>query len=156
MLEAVAGWPARDVWGQATANGEGSMNNFGRFGKFALHRSMKSTAFAESSTKCSLLIRLGPLPAIHGPLTTASGTPSMAVSFVRPAFPTGEETMRRTIGLLAAAAALTGLAACNTTTEQKAAAGAIGGAMVAGPVGAAVGGAAGAVAGHAQVDSRKR
>ena len=63
--------------------------------------------------------------------------------------------MRKTIGLLAATAALMGLGACNTTTEQKAAAGAVGGAVVAGPVGAVVGGAAGAVAGHAQDDSKK-
>lgn len=62
--------------------------------------------------------------------------------------------MRTTIGLIAAASALLGLAACNTTTEQKAAAGAVGGAVVAGPVGAAVGGAAGAVAGHATDDKK--
>jgi hypothetical protein len=63
--------------------------------------------------------------------------------------------MRKTISLLAATAALMGLAACNTTTEQKAAAGAVGGAVVAGPVGAAVGGAAGAVAGHAQNETKR-
>jgi hypothetical protein len=64
--------------------------------------------------------------------------------------------MGKTIGLIVAAGALVALCACNTTTEQKAAAGAVGGAVVAGPVGAAVGGAAGAVAGHATDDSRKR
>ncbi|HEY2753876.1 hypothetical protein [Phenylobacterium sp.] len=58
--------------------------------------------------------------------------------------------MRKTLSLLGALGTLAGLAACNTTTEQKAAAGAVGGAVVAGPVGAAVGGAAGAVAGHVQ------
>ena len=62
--------------------------------------------------------------------------------------------MRKTIGLMTTLAAFAALAACNTTTEQKAAAGAVGGAVVAGPVGAAVGGAAGAVAGHVD-DSKK-
>ena len=62
--------------------------------------------------------------------------------------------MRKTIGLIAVAGALLGLAACNTTTEQKAAAGAVGGAVVAGPVGAAVGGAAGAVAGKATEETK--
>lgn len=42
------------------------------------------------------------------------------------------------------------LAACGTTIEEKAATGAVAGAVVAGPVGAAVGGAAGAVVGHAE------
>lgn len=42
-----------------------------------------------------------------------------------------------------------GLAACGATIEQKAASGAVAGAVVAGPVGAAVGGAAGAAVGHA-------
>lgn len=41
-------------------------------------------------------------------------------------------------------------AACGTTIEQKAATGAVAGALVAGPVGAAVGGAAGAAVGHAE------
>jgi osmotically inducible lipoprotein OsmB len=41
------------------------------------------------------------------------------------------------------------VAACGHTTEQKAATGAVAGAVVAGPVGAAVGGAAGAVVGQA-------
>ena len=58
--------------------------------------------------------------------------------------------MRKTLSLIVAAAALTGLAACGHTIEQKAATGAVGGAVIAGPVRAAVGGAAGAVVGHAQ------
>lgn len=57
--------------------------------------------------------------------------------------------MFKTLALAAATVALAGLAACNTTTEQKAAAGAIGGAVIAGPVGAAVGAGVGVVAGHA-------
>ncbi|MFZ4166884.1 hypothetical protein [Brevundimonas sp. NPDC058933] len=47
-----------------------------------------------------------------------------------------------------------GLAACGHSIEQKAATGAIAGAVVAGPVGAAVGGAAGAAVG--QIDKPKR
>ena len=62
--------------------------------------------------------------------------------------------MRKTLGLIAALGALTALSACNTTTEQKAAAGAVGGAVVAGPVGAAVGGAAGAIAGKATDETK--
>jgi osmotically inducible lipoprotein OsmB len=46
------------------------------------------------------------------------------------------------VGLAALGLALSG---CGTTMEQKAATGAVAGALVAGPVGAAVGGAAGAV-----------
>ncbi|WP_374389965.1 hypothetical protein [Brevundimonas sp.] len=57
--------------------------------------------------------------------------------------------MTRIITLTLTAAALT-LAACGTTVEQKAATGAVAGAVVAGPVGAAVGGAAGAVAAGAR------
>lgn len=45
--------------------------------------------------------------------------------------------------------ALLMLAGCGTTIEQKAATGAVAGAVVAGPVGAAVGGAAGTVVGQA-------
>lgn len=41
------------------------------------------------------------------------------------------------------------LAACGQTIEQRAATGAVAGAVVAGPVGAAVGGAAGAAVGQA-------
>ncbi|NJC41422.1 hypothetical protein GGQ87_001680 [Brevundimonas alba] len=57
--------------------------------------------------------------------------------------------MKRTILILASALSVAGLAACGHSIEQKAATGAIAGAMVAGPVGAAVGGAAGAAVGHA-------
>lgn len=57
--------------------------------------------------------------------------------------------MRTALITLAASAAALTLAACGTTTEQKAATGAVGGAVVGGPVGAAVGGAAGAVVGKA-------
>lgn len=46
------------------------------------------------------------------------------------------------------------LAACGHTIEQKAATGAVAGAVVAGPVGAAVGGAAGAAVGQAQKPHR--
>lgn len=63
--------------------------------------------------------------------------------------------MHKTLTLIVAAGALAALGACNTTTEEKAGAGAVAGAVVAGPVGAAVGGAAGAVAGHVQEDSSK-
>lgn len=52
------------------------------------------------------------------------------------------------LGIVAAAAALA-LTACGQTVEQRAATGAIAGAVVAGPVGAAVGGAAGAAVGQA-------
>jgi hypothetical protein len=51
------------------------------------------------------------------------------------------------VSLLTAAFAL---AACGHTIEQKAATGAVAGAVVAGPVGAAVGGAAGAAVGQAE------
>lgn len=63
--------------------------------------------------------------------------------------------MGKTLSLIVAAAGLMTLGACSTNTEQKAAAGAIGGAVIAGPVGAAVGGAAGAVAGHIQEGDAK-
>lgn len=57
--------------------------------------------------------------------------------------------MRRPIvpALILSAAALS---ACGQTIEQRAATGAVAGAIVAGPVGAAVGGAAGAVVGQAE------
>ncbi|HYC75783.1 hypothetical protein [Brevundimonas sp.] len=58
--------------------------------------------------------------------------------------------MKRTILLLASTLAFAGLAACGHTIEQKAATGAVAGALVAGPVGAAVGGAAGAAVGQAE------
>jgi hypothetical protein len=48
--------------------------------------------------------------------------------------------------------AATGLAACGQTIEQRAATGAVAGAVVAGPVGAAVGGAAGTAVGQAAKD----
>jgi len=57
--------------------------------------------------------------------------------------------MKRTFALLGLSALALGAAACGTTIEQKAATGAVAGAVVAGPVGAAVGGAAGAAVGHA-------
>nr|MEA2797846.1 hypothetical protein [Phenylobacterium sp.] len=60
--------------------------------------------------------------------------------------------MRKTLSLLAVTGALAALAACGHTVDQKAATGAVGGAVVAGPVGAVVGGAAGAVAGHVAGD----
>jgi hypothetical protein len=63
--------------------------------------------------------------------------------------------MRKTLTLLIVTGALAGLAACSSTTEEKAGAGAVGGAVVGGPVGAAVGGTAGAVAGHVQDDANK-
>ena len=63
--------------------------------------------------------------------------------------------MRKSLSLIVVAGALMALGACNTTTEQKAGAGAVAGAVVAGPVGAAVGGAAGAIAGHAQTEAEK-
>ncbi len=67
--------------------------------------------------------------------------------------------MRKSLSLLLAAGPVIAigltLAACSSTTEEKAGAGAVGGAIVGGPVGAAVGGAAGAVAGHVQEDADK-
>lgn len=62
----------------------------------------------------------------------------------------GDLTMSRRLRLAVLAAATFALGACGTTIEQKAATGAVAGAVVAGPVGAAVGGAAGAVVGQAQ------
>ncbi len=58
--------------------------------------------------------------------------------------------MKRTALILASALGVAGLAACGHTIEQKAATGAVAGALVAGPVGAAVGGAAGAAVGQAE------
>ena len=54
----------------------------------------------------------------------------------------------RAAALLALGASAVALSACGHTIEQKAATGAIAGAVVAGPVGAAVGGVAGAAVGH--------
>lgn len=53
------------------------------------------------------------------------------------------------ITLAAGLAAALSLTACGATVEQKAATGAVAGAVVAGPAGAAVGGAAGAAVGQA-------
>lgn len=64
-------------------------------------------------------------------------------------FPVSRASSRWAVCMLAGAGAL-GLSACGHTIEQKAATGAVAGAVVAGPVGAAVGGAAGAAVGHAQ------
>lgn len=58
--------------------------------------------------------------------------------------------MKRLFILAIATTAALGAAACGHSIEQKAATGAVAGAVVAGPVGAAVGGAAGAAVGHAQ------
>lgn len=52
--------------------------------------------------------------------------------------------MKRFVIALAVAASLTSMAACGTTRSEKAATGAVAGALVAGPVGAVVGGVAGA------------
>jgi osmotically inducible lipoprotein OsmB len=52
--------------------------------------------------------------------------------------------MKRFAAIAVLSSAALVLAACGTTREEKAATGAIAGALVAGPVGAAVGGAAGA------------
>ena len=54
----------------------------------------------------------------------------------------------RAAALLVLGVSAMALSACGHTIEQKAATGAIAGAVVAGPVGAAVGGAAGAAVGH--------
>jgi osmotically inducible lipoprotein OsmB len=57
--------------------------------------------------------------------------------------------MKRLSTLIAVSATVALLAACGQTIEQRAATGAVAGAVVAGPVGAAVGGAAGAAVGQA-------
>lgn len=62
--------------------------------------------------------------------------------------------MRAILALSAAAAALA-LGACGHNTEQRAATGAIAGAVLAGPIGAAAGGAAGAAVSHAADEPRK-
>jgi len=61
-----------------------------------------------------------------------------------------EPAMNRIALILASSLAAASLAACGQTIEQKAATGAVAGALVAGPVGAAVGGAAGAAVGQAE------
>jgi len=58
--------------------------------------------------------------------------------------------MTRSLVAAVLTASALALAACGHTIEQKAATGAIAGAVVAGPVGAAIGGAAGATVGQAQ------
>ena len=58
--------------------------------------------------------------------------------------------MRKISMTFASAAVVLALGACGHTTEQKAATGAVAGAVVAGPVGAAVGGGAGALVGKAE------
>ncbi|MDI1325733.1 MAG: hypothetical protein PSV23_02930 [Brevundimonas sp.] len=58
--------------------------------------------------------------------------------------------MKRIAVTLVLAATAVAAAGCGQTIEQKAATGAIAGALVAGPVGAAVGGAAGAAVGQAE------
>jgi hypothetical protein len=63
--------------------------------------------------------------------------------------------MRKTFSLLAAIGATLALAACGHNMEQRAATGAIGGAVVAGPVGAVVGGAGGAAVSAATDHSPK-
>jgi len=52
--------------------------------------------------------------------------------------------MKRAVTTLSVTIIALGAAACGQTTEQRAATGAVAGAVVAGPVGAAVGGVAGA------------
>lgn len=58
--------------------------------------------------------------------------------------------MKRSILVLSLVVGAVTLGACGHSIEQKAATGAVAGAVVAGPVGAAVGGAAGTVVGQAQ------
>lgn len=58
--------------------------------------------------------------------------------------------MRRFSRILILTAGAAVLAACGATMEQRAATGAVAGAVVAGPVGAAVGGAAGAAVARTQ------
>jgi hypothetical protein len=58
--------------------------------------------------------------------------------------------MRKTLSLLAAAGVMLTLAACGHNTTQRAATGAIGGAVVGGPVGAVVGATGGAVLSKSQ------
>ena len=60
--------------------------------------------------------------------------------------------MSKALTLISLAAALT-LGACGHTTPQRAATGAVAGAVVAGPVGAAAGAAAGTVVSHAAGDN---
>ena len=57
--------------------------------------------------------------------------------------------MTRSVPTVCLIASALALAACGHSVEQRAATGAIAGAVVAGPIGAAVGGAAGTVVGQA-------
>ena len=57
--------------------------------------------------------------------------------------------MTRSFAAVCLIASTLALVACGHSVEQRAATGAVAGAVVAGPVGAAVGGAAGAVVGQA-------
>lgn len=61
----------------------------------------------------------------------------------------------RTFLILSIAAAGLALSACGHNTEQRAATGAIAGAVVAGPVGAVAGGAAGAAVSKAADEEKK-
>jgi hypothetical protein len=63
-----------------------------------------------------------------------------------------EFLMHKTFSLLAPVGLALVLAACGHNTEQRAATGAIGGAVVAGPVGAVVGAAGGAAVSKASND----
>jgi hypothetical protein len=63
--------------------------------------------------------------------------------------------MRTMFLSLAALGAAVSLSACGHNTEQKAATGAVAGAVVAGPVGAAVGGAAGAAVSKVEESGKK-
>lgn len=58
--------------------------------------------------------------------------------------------MKRAVITLILSVSALAVAACGHTIEQKAATGAVAGAIVAGPIGAAVGGAAGAAVGQAE------
>ncbi len=61
-------------------------------------------------------------------------------------------SIRKIVGAVALTGAMVGLAACGTNVEQRAATGAIAGAVVAGPAGAVVGGAAGTAVSKATDD----
>jgi hypothetical protein len=71
---------------------------------------------------------------------------------VQPTLTLVQEFSMRAVISLSLIVAAAGLAACGQTIEQRAATGAIAGAVVAGPVGAAVGGAAGTAVGQAAKD----
>jgi hypothetical protein len=139
------------------------MNKFGALGKSILQRSMKSLSAERVGLE---LFPSEPSPfafAKHGPSAGVFGASAnrrrnhkrRRLVCLADQRPIGETTMRKSLSLLLAAGAVLALAACSSSTEEKAGAGAVGGAIVGGPVGAAVGGAAGAVAGHVQDDSSK-